>query len=283
MYVPLDVNFPDDEKIEEAGLAGAGLYALALCIAKRTMSDGRVTLTKLRRLGADDTLVSELVRLDLFRTRADDPSAVWITAFLAHNDDAATVERKRSTDAQRKRTARRNRPSGLQADGADASENVQCLEVEVETEVDLEVEVEPFISGPPQLLADASERTVSDQDVNRAVAEFVRLAVEARNPDDPDAYARSVGRNVTDSDRDLLRETMLTGADPAEAAEALRARRASQRPVTAPSDPAEVERARVAAHKAEEATVGLLAKMRQEPERRMTRDELRALRSEAVG
>lgn len=136
MYVPLDVNFPDDDKIEAVGLAGSGLYAQALCVAKRTMSDGRVTLVKLRRMGADDDLIGACVRVDLFRVQADDPDAVWISAFLDHNDDAATVEAKRSSDAQRKRSARRKRPQNVQPDTPDASENVRTLEVEVETEIE---------------------------------------------------------------------------------------------------------------------------------------------------
>lgn len=263
MYVPLDVNFPDDDKIEQAGLAGAGLYAMALCIAKRTMSDGRVTTVKLRRLGADDALVSELVRLDLFRTRPDDPGAVWITAFLAHNDDAATIERKRSSDAQRKRATRRKRPGGLRADGADASENVQCLEVEVEveTEGEVEVEVDPLISGQPQLLADASERTeIDEQRVNESVALFARAAAERNNADDPAAYASSVGRSVTESERDLIRGCLATGGDPAEAAAKLTEHRGSRRPMAPAVDPAAAAVATERAKRAEEATRERLAK-----------------------
>lgn len=200
MYVPLDVNFPDDDKIEEAGLAGAGLYAMALCIAKRTMSDGRVTLTKLRRLGADDALVAELVRLDLFRTRADDPGAVWITAFLAHNDDAATVEQKRSSDAQRKRATRRKRPSGLQADGAGASENVRSLEVEIEGES--EVEVDPsHISGQPHSVA-ADPPLDDEQQIRKTAAKIGRRLAVLAEASNPAAYAAKVTREI------------LTGPDP---------------------------------------------------------------------
>jgi len=50
MYVPLDVNFPDDDKIASVGLAGAGLYAQALCIAKRLGTNGTVPGRVLRRL-----------------------------------------------------------------------------------------------------------------------------------------------------------------------------------------------------------------------------------------
>ncbi len=50
MYVPLDVNFPDDDRIVDIGLAAAGLYAQALCIAKRLQRDGLVPQRALTRL-----------------------------------------------------------------------------------------------------------------------------------------------------------------------------------------------------------------------------------------
>lgn len=112
LYVKLDTNFPDGEKIEEVGLVGAGLYAMALCLAKRLMTDGRLTRPKLYRLGATDDLIAELVRVDLFGLRPDDPTGVYITAWLAWNESVADIEAHRAADAQRKRLTRANRPAG---------------------------------------------------------------------------------------------------------------------------------------------------------------------------
>src|SRR4051812_32307770 len=113
MYVPLDVNFPDDDKIEAVGLAGAGLYAEALCVAKRVQTDGRLTVAKLRKLGADDDLIEACVRVDLFRRDGDD---VQISAWLDHNESAEEIESKRAADAHRKRVTRNKRPRNVQPD-----------------------------------------------------------------------------------------------------------------------------------------------------------------------
>jgi hypothetical protein len=89
MYVPLDVNFPDDDKIEQCSLAAVGLYAIALCVAKRTKSDGVITRIKLTRYGATDDLIDELLAVGLFVPDAGD--AVRISAYLAHNPSAENL------------------------------------------------------------------------------------------------------------------------------------------------------------------------------------------------
>lgn len=112
LYVQLDVNFPDDDKIEEAGLDGAGLYAMALCLAKRLMTDGKLKRSKLHRLGATDELIDRLVQVDLFCVRETSADAVWITAWTGHNEPSSAIEERRAKDAARKRATRANRPSG---------------------------------------------------------------------------------------------------------------------------------------------------------------------------
>lgn len=116
LYVQLDVNFPDDDKIEAVGLAGAGLYAQALCLSKRLMSDGRLLRTKLHKLGADDDLIDRCVSVGLFVVRADAPDAVFIAAWMGHNESAADIEERRAKDAARKRLTRANRPPRHAAD-----------------------------------------------------------------------------------------------------------------------------------------------------------------------
>lgn len=110
LYVQLDVNFPDDEKVIAVGLDGAGLYAMSLCVAKRLMSDGRLTRVHLRRLGAPDDLVDRLIAGGLFVPDGDD--AVIVAAWLAHNDSVSRIEERRASDAARKRVSRAKRPDG---------------------------------------------------------------------------------------------------------------------------------------------------------------------------
>jgi hypothetical protein len=114
LYVPVDVCFPDDERIEQVGLEGAGLYVFALCVAKRTLSDGRVTRTKLHRFGASDELIGTLIASGLMS--ADGADAVRITAWLDHNDPADKIADRRAKDAARKRQARASRPRDVQPD-----------------------------------------------------------------------------------------------------------------------------------------------------------------------
>lgn len=140
LYVPLDVNFPDDPKIIRVGLEGAGLYVMALCLAKRLMTDGEVERVHLERFGASERTISDVVDAGLM----DDigHGKLMIRAWLDHNDSAEEVEEKRAKDALRKRKQRRasreNRPNGhakaserTDADAADAS---ALVEVEEEIE-----------------------------------------------------------------------------------------------------------------------------------------------------
>jgi len=137
MYVPLDVNFPDDEKIEAAGLDGAGLYAMALCVAKRVLTDGRLSRVKLRKLGGTDQLVDRLVTIGLFEVREGDDESVWVSAWLEHNPSAADIEKQRQADAKRKRLSRPKRPAGQPTDSKRTPPGIRpvsgpCPRVEVE-------------------------------------------------------------------------------------------------------------------------------------------------------
>lgn len=66
LFVQLDVNYPENHKIIEAGLDGTGLHAMALCVARRMEGDGWLSRAVLRRLGASDGLIDRLVDLRLF-------------------------------------------------------------------------------------------------------------------------------------------------------------------------------------------------------------------------
>lgn len=109
LFVKLDTNFPDDDRIEEVGFAGAGLYAMALCLAKRLNEDGRISRSKLHRLGADNDLIDLCVTAQLF---TEDGTGLWISAWLNYNECVSSIEQRRSEDASRKRVTRGKRPAG---------------------------------------------------------------------------------------------------------------------------------------------------------------------------
>ena len=70
LFVKLDTAWPDHPKIIDAGLEGAGLHAVVLCLAKRLETDGWVDRRLLRRHGATDELIDRLVTLDLLEADA---------------------------------------------------------------------------------------------------------------------------------------------------------------------------------------------------------------------
>lgn len=91
LFVKLDVNFPDDEKIIDASLAASGLYCQALCIAKRMVdTDGVLPRSQLYRLGADDDLIGECIDLGLFSEEGE--RHVRIAAWLKRNKSGEEVD-----------------------------------------------------------------------------------------------------------------------------------------------------------------------------------------------
>lgn len=91
MYVPLDVNFPDDERVEVLSAAAKATYVDALCFAKRMQSDGTVTTIKLRRYGATTECITELIRSGL--VSGDPDGSIRIEGWLKHNPSAEQLAR----------------------------------------------------------------------------------------------------------------------------------------------------------------------------------------------
>lgn len=80
LFVKLDVSWPDDDRVIEAGLDGAGLHATAMCLAKRLETDGWVGRRLLVRYGATDELLDRLVALGLMAVDNDHyRPAGWLT------------------------------------------------------------------------------------------------------------------------------------------------------------------------------------------------------------
>jgi hypothetical protein len=68
LYVQLDTNWPDNHKIIDAGVDGAGAHAIVLCLAKRLEHDGWVRRPLLARYGVDGALLDRLVDLELLES-----------------------------------------------------------------------------------------------------------------------------------------------------------------------------------------------------------------------
>jgi hypothetical protein len=80
LYVQLDTNWPDHPKIIAAGLDGAGLHAIALCVAKRLGYDGVLHRAHLLRLGGTPEVIDRLVEIGLLDPVDNDRVAVhdWL-------------------------------------------------------------------------------------------------------------------------------------------------------------------------------------------------------------
>lgn len=100
LYVPLDVNFPSDDKILAAGPAAAYLYVCSLAFSKRNGSDGLIRTAQLPALGVPKpaALAGALVSVGLWLVVDEG----WqIAAWLKHNKSKAELDAK----AEQKRLA----------------------------------------------------------------------------------------------------------------------------------------------------------------------------------
>jgi hypothetical protein len=97
LYVPLDVNYFEDDKIIRAGPLAELLYVRSLAFAKRNGSDGRITLEQLRYItdGIPNRhrYVTRLTQVGLWEVNGD---GWYIAAWLKRNPKAAEVHQVRS-------------------------------------------------------------------------------------------------------------------------------------------------------------------------------------------
>lgn len=121
-YVPLSVNFFEDEKVlevmERQPLAVV-LFFAALTVCKRNLSDGRVRLSQLRRECAGikrlPQLATTLVEVGLF-SQVDDQTYT-VTSYLNWNESRAENEERRRVLAERGRAGgKAGSQAGSQAD-----------------------------------------------------------------------------------------------------------------------------------------------------------------------
>lgn len=103
LYVPLDVNAPDDPKILDAGDHAELVFYRSLCLSKRQSSDGRIARAQLRLLGATEDDVEALVRTDLW---AEIEGGWLIVSFLKRNRSRQQLDDARDAEATRKKAYR---------------------------------------------------------------------------------------------------------------------------------------------------------------------------------
>lgn len=223
LYVPLDVNFPDDDKIEAVGLDGAGLYAMSLCLAKRLLDDGRLTRVKLRKLGGDDALIDRLIDVGLYTAVADD--AVRISAWLGHNVPAESVltsdKAKRLAHQRHHVNTGKSSPDCRFCAGEEPQVNAeicesdagrietQCADALPEVEVETEIPSTSLRTTPVETAPDPShdvEQAVAapDEQAIRKTAALVGRSVAAAQVGiaNPSAYAAGVTRQILDTTGD---------------------------------------------------------------------------------
>lgn len=71
LFVKLDTTWPDDDRVIEAGIDGAGGHAIAMCLAKRLETDGWIGRRLLARYGVSDGLCDRLVDVGLLHSDGD--------------------------------------------------------------------------------------------------------------------------------------------------------------------------------------------------------------------
>lgn len=111
MFIPLDTNWPDHPKIIRVGLAGAGLHAMALCIAKRLDTDGVLDRALLYRVGGTDEMIDQLVEVGLFDLVS--VGEVAIHNWLARNASQSEISEIRRAAGKAGNHARYGHPGDL--------------------------------------------------------------------------------------------------------------------------------------------------------------------------
>lgn len=135
IYVPLDVEFFDNDRVIQAGEQAGWLYLAMCCRAKRLLSDGVLTTVHIERLHVKGWR-GRLKRLvDAGLVVETDDGRWLILGWLEKNLSAAQVDAMRAADRVRKggssRTDSERNPSGIRADPREVEVEEKRREVEV--------------------------------------------------------------------------------------------------------------------------------------------------------
>lgn len=100
LYVPLDVNAPDDPKILAAGDDAELVFYRSLCLAKRLQSDGFVSEGQAQRLlGCSPDIADRLCEVGLWATAE---GGYLIVSFLKRNPSRLELAEQRRKERERK-------------------------------------------------------------------------------------------------------------------------------------------------------------------------------------
>jgi hypothetical protein len=161
MYVQLDVDWPENRKRIRAGLEGAGLHAICLCLAKRSPKDGWVARDTLAIYGADDSLIDRLIALDML-----DADGEWVRPhdWLEVNLSSERIRAEKTDKARAANHARWqhpgayescekcHKPRSSEADPNGVPAESQRIPGDPSTGSEPEEEPDPAPEDPPTLL-----------------------------------------------------------------------------------------------------------------------------------
>lgn len=207
LFVKLEVTWVDNPKVNNASLAGRGLHATALCIAKRADGDGWISPVTLYKEGATEELIEELLSLRLLEKEGDMVRPWgWLDRNLT-KDQIKEVRSLRAKKANHRKWEHKgsfdecevcnppenpedpksslnipkdtqgsqnilNDPKGILSDPKVSLTSLE-LEVEVETELEIEREVEADVeSEAVKKAAATAEKLASNPDVKKFLARF---------------------------------------------------------------------------------------------------------------
>lgn len=104
LFVPVEVNFLDDDRIIAAGDGPTLLYLAMLLRTKALGTDGRLSEAQVSRLGRP-RWKKELDRLLEVEAVLHDKelNSYFIAAWFGHNEPVSMIEARRAADRERKR------------------------------------------------------------------------------------------------------------------------------------------------------------------------------------
>lgn len=131
VYLPLDVEFFENDKVLEAGEKAGWLYIAMCCRSKKLLSDGVLSLRQIDRLHITGWRKRLDTLIDVGLVMATDDDRYLIIGWLERNLSASRVEQIRAADRARKGTDSGRNPDGIQSDPREVEVEGKEREVEV--------------------------------------------------------------------------------------------------------------------------------------------------------
>lgn len=129
IYLPLDVEFFDNDRVITAGEKAGWLYIAMCCRSKRLLSDGVLSVQQIDRLHVPAWKQRLAALLEVGLVVPTDDGRYLILGWLERNMSAEQVDQARARDRFRKDSSRN--PTGIRADPREVEEKVREEEVEV--------------------------------------------------------------------------------------------------------------------------------------------------------